>query len=462
MTQLNPIFEDESNISANDLLDIPKILSLKAVSDNPFPVNIFPSPFRELIIETNKALNFPIDYTGTAVLTAISTAIGKSAKVRVKSGWFEFSSLYTALVGNPGAAKSHPIEMCFKVLRDIDRDAARKAETLFQAYDNYMELSKAEKKKTDKPDKPIIIKTVLDNFTPEILHQRLADNNRGCAVVTDELATFLDLMNNYSKGDQSSIYLSFWSNKPTSIDRVSKPIPLFIPHPFLNILGSLQPRRLRCLFPPTKSDSGFLQRFLFAYVHNAMKMPITDNEIDPVVIDNYNEWLRNYIRDNPSDINPDDNSPHLKLYYWAPDAKAFFYNWQHNNTEQVNLYHNSLLGEMLNKFDVHFIRLALIMQIMEDYNTNQISISAVKAAALLCDYFIANAQHVINLIERPAAIDVLPEDKHKFYDRLPEIFTTAEALELGFICELKETAINTFLTRTDLFNRVSHGKYSKK
>lgn len=461
MTQLNPNFDD-SNISADDLRDIPKILSLLDSSANPFPVDIFPSPFRELIIETNKALNFPIDYTGTAVLTAVSTAIGKSAKVRVKNSWFEFSSLYTALVGNPGAAKSHPIELCFKVLREIDRTTAREAEILFQAYDRYMELSKAEKKKTDKPDKPIIIKTVLDNFTPEILHQRLADNNRGCAVVTDELATFLDLMNNYSKGDQSSIYLSFWSNKPTSIDRVSKPIPLFIPHPFLNILGSLQPRLLNRLFPPNKSDSGFLQRFLFAYVHNAMKQPISDTEIDPFIIENYNEWLRNYIRDNPAVIDPENNGPQLKLYYWAPDAKTFFYDWQHNNTEQVNLYHNSLLGEMLNKFDIHFIRLSLIMQVMEDYNTNQISISAVKAAALLCNYFIANAQHVINLIERPAELDVLPEDKQKFFNRLPALFTTAEAKEIGYACELKETAINIFLTRTDLFNRVSHGKYSKK
>ena len=462
MTQLNPIFDDDSNISANDLRDIPNILSLKDAADNPFPVDIFPSPFRELIIETNKSLNFPVDYTGTAILTAISTAIGKSAKVRVKNGWFEFPTIYAALVGNPGAAKSHPIELCFKAMREMDRAAAKEAEILFQAYDSYMELSKAEKKKVDKPEKPVIIKTVLDNFTPEILHQRLADNNRGCAVVTDELATFLDLMNNYSKGDQSSIYLSFWSNKPTSIDRVSKPIPLFIPHPFLNILGSLQPRVFHRLFPPNKSDSGFLQRFLFAYVHNAMKQPISDNEIETEVIDNYNEWLRNYIRDNPAGINPDNNNPQVKLYYWAPDAKDFFYKWQHNNTEQVNLYHESLFGEMINKFDVHFIRLALIMQIMDDYSTNQISLSAVQAAASLCDYFIANAQHVINLIERPVSLDVLPLDKQKFYDLLPAHFTTAEALEIGFSCELKETSINTFLSRTDLFNRTSHGKYSKK
>jgi len=462
MTQLNPIFDDDSNITASDLQSIFNLLSEQEVNTNPFPVHIFPSPFRELILETNKALNFPTDYTGTAILAAVSTAIGKSSKIRVKSGWFEFPSLYIALVGNPGAAKSHPIELGFKILRDNDRKAAKEAEILYEAYNNYMELPKAQKKNVAKPEKPIIIKTVLDNFTPEILHQRLADNDRGCAVVTDELATFLDLMNNYSKGDQSSVYLSFWSNKPTSIDRVSKPIPLFISNPYLNILGSLQPRRLRSLFPPTKADSGFLQRFLFAYVHNAMKMPITDNEIDDIVIENYNEWIRYLIRDNPVLINPENNSPQVKLYYWSLEAKSFFYNWQRANTEQVNLNDKTLFGEMLNKFDIHFVRIALIMQIMEDYNTNQISLQAVKAAASLCGYFITNATHIINIIEVPGTIDALPDDKQKFYDALPKSFTTAEALEIGAGIPLRETAINTFISRPNLFIRISHGKYSKK
>jgi len=94
-------------------------------------------------------------------------------------------------------------------------------------------LNKKDKEKLPKPVKPMLMKTILHNFTPEILHQRLTDNDRGCTIVSEELATFLEGMNNYSKGDQLSIYLSFWSNKPTSIDRVSKPVPLWLPQPFL-------------------------------------------------------------------------------------------------------------------------------------------------------------------------------------------------------------------------------------
>ena len=325
-----------------------------------------------------------------------------------------------------------------------------------------MDLTKKEKEFAEKPENPVVVKTILDNFTPEILQQRLADNTRSCTVVNDELATFFDLMNNYSKGDLSSSYLSFWSNKPISIDRVSKPLPLFIPHPFLNIIGSLQPRVLGRIFPTTRSDNGFLQRFLFAYIPNASKAPITDNEIDTNVLDNYNTWIHKYIQDNPVVLDSENGNPRPKLYYWTEEAKVFFYNWQRNNTDQVNQNKNTLVGEMLNKFDIHFIRLALIMQVIQDYKTNQITISAVKASARLCKYFTTNAIYILGIIEKPAINDILPDDKRHFYNELPNPFTTAEALELGFKHDLKESAINTFITHKDLFTKVSHGKYSKK
>jgi hypothetical protein len=366
------------------------------------------------------------------------------------------------LVGQPGAAKSHPIDLCYRKLRNMDQAAAKEASAKVLAYNQYTRLSKKEKMNQDEPEKAIIIKSVLDNFTPEILHQRLADNNRGCAVVSDELATFLDLMNNYSKGDQSSIYLSFWSNKSTSIDRVSKELPLFISHPFLNIIGSLQPKVIPRLFPASKSDIGFLQRFLFAFNPNAEKMPISDNEIDPFVIDSYTKWIQHYINDNPATINPDNYVPQSKLYHWSPEAKRFFYDWQHKNTLKVNENGNSLFGEVLNKFDIHFPRLALVMQIMNDYSTNQIAISTVESVARLCDYYINCSKHVLNIIENPGACRVLPENKQKFLDRLPASFTAAEAIVLGESLGLHETAINSFIARKDLFNWVSHGKYAKK
>ena len=53
-------------------------------SANPFPIDVFPCLFKDLILDLNSSLNFPIDYTATSILTAISTAVGTTVKARVK------------------------------------------------------------------------------------------------------------------------------------------------------------------------------------------------------------------------------------------------------------------------------------------------------------------------------------------------------------------------------------------
>ena len=60
---------------------------LKAI---PFPIEVFPAVFKDVIIATNEALNFPTDYSAACILTAVATAIGKTAVLEVKNGWKEF------------------------------------------------------------------------------------------------------------------------------------------------------------------------------------------------------------------------------------------------------------------------------------------------------------------------------------------------------------------------------------
>jgi hypothetical protein len=430
--------------------------------ENIFPVEVFPPSFQDLINECNSSLNFPTDYTGTSIISAISTAIGKSAKVKVKNGWYEFASLYMAMLGNAGANKSHPLDLAYKPFEDIDSASIKVFKEESKLYQAHQDLNKKDKKDVKKPLVPILVKTVLHNFTPEILCKRLTDNVRGCTVVSEELATFLEGMNNYSKGDQSSAYLSFWSNKPTSVDRISQSVPLWLPQPFLNIIGTLQPRVLQKLFPSGKTDNGFLQRFLFAFPTNAEKQPINDYEINESLIQNYAKWIENYRMDSPIQIDPETQKPKSKLYYWSSEAKLHFYTWQKKNTDSVNDNAESLKGEILSKFDIHFIRLSLILQIMENYNTDQISLRAVQGAEKLCAYFLSNAIKVLEILETCNASNSLPQNKLSFYNVLPEQFTTSEANTIGQSLGFNTKAVQRLLNDGILFNRMAHGQYSKK
>ncbi|MCF8423926.1 MAG: DUF3987 domain-containing protein [Bacteroidia bacterium] len=446
----------------NEPIDFNTIENEVNVDDNIFPTDVFPTIFKDLIFDLKKSLNFPTDYTGTAILTAIAATIGTTAKVKVKGSWYEYASLYSVIVGNAGANKTHPVNQMFNILRDIDKLAINKYANDYSEYEEYLNLDKKTKLLTPKINKPILIKSILTNFTPEILYQRLNDNQRGCTVLSDELTTFLEGMNNYSKGDQTSVYLSMWSHQPTSIDRVGNPIPLFIKNPFLNIIGSLQPRMLKQSFPIHKMNNGFLQRFLFAFPSDTNKEPINDNEVNSELLNNYNSFISNYIKEHPVNTNFETGVIDSKIYYWSNEAKEYFYNWQKQNCDLVNNNQNSVKAEIITKFDNHFVRLALILQVMENYNTYEISLKAVKSASELCNYFMNNAFKILAIIQdQKTYIDALPLNKKTLYNELPITFTTETAISIGAKCNVLERTVKDFIKDVLLFSKLKHGNYKK-
>lgn len=65
------------------------------------------------------------------------------------------------------------------------------------------------------------------------------------------------------------------------------------------------------------------------------------------------------------------------------------------------------MSEEYNKFDVHFLRFALIMQIMEDATVSYIDVKAAQNAVKLCAYFENTMLRVLNIIENESELDML-------------------------------------------------------
>jgi hypothetical protein len=418
---------------------------------NLFPIDVFPPRFRDYANDLKQTVNYPIDYTATAMLAATATAAGANLRVIVKSGWIEQGSIFCCLLGNAGANKTHPINTIFAPIKAIDKDRHDNYKFEYDIYASYDKLSKKDKEALDNVFAPILEKSVLSNFTTEILFKRLSENPRGCTVVSDELISFLEGMNNYSKSDQIGFYLSVWSNQSTTVDRVGNAIPLFISNPYLSIIGGLQPRALNKAFPPDKLNNGFFQRFLFAYPDDAKKEPLNDNVADAHLAQKYEAFMNDLFKiDEP------------KTLTFSPAAKAYFYEWQSNNCDQVNEHQNSIKGEILSKYDNHFIRLALLVQIMTDSSNDQIEIEAVHAAKALCEYYLNCAFKVLAKIQnKENYLLSLPQDKQQLFNGLDQQFTTAEAIAAGASLEMIERTVKNYLTDSSLFKKVKHGIYLK-
>ena len=434
--------------------------SEQIAKENPFPINVFPLLFKDLIIDLNKTLNFPTDYTGTAVLTAIATAIGTTVKVRVKNNWFEYASIYSCLIGNAGANKTHPINTVFEAIRQLDGNNHSIFKEQYKEYNDFLKMTKKEKEAGKEINEPILIKSILTNFTPEVLNKRLNENLRGCTVVSDEMATFFEGMNNYSKGDQIGTFLSFWSNQPTTIDRIGEPVPILIKSPFLSIIGGLQPRMLSNVFPIQKLNNGFFQRFLFAYPETTLKQPINDNENNNIVFEKYTEFIKDYFK--ASIVLELNGNIESKILGLTMEAKEYFFNWNKNNCDFANEHQNNIKGEIISKYDNHFVRLALLLQLMENPKSDAIELKAVQGAKELCSYYVNCAFKVLSIIQNPNEyFKTLVENKKILYNALSEKFTTSEAIELGIQFDVQERRVKDFLNDTILFKRIKHGSYEK-
>ena len=423
----------------------------KESSKNPFPIEAIPQLFREYAKDLKETVNYPIDYTATALLTAAATAAGTNFKVLVKSGWIEYGALFTCVIGNAGANKTHPINTMFSAIKAIDKERHDQFKNAYELYSSYDKLSKKDKEEAESLFVPTLEKSVLSNFTIEILFKRLAENLRGCTVVSDELISFLEGMNNYSKSDQIGFYLSVWSNQSTTVDRVGAAVPLFIPSPYLSIIGGLQPRALNKAFPIDKLNNGFFQRFLFAYPDEAIKQPLNDNVANEELAQKYEAFINALFKI---------CEPRTLTFSLA--AKRYFYDWQANNCDRVNEHQNSIKGEIISKFDNHFIRLALLVQLMADTESKEIAIEAVQSAKLLCDYYLNCSFKVLAKIQNKENYLIsLPTDKQQLFNGLEERFTTLEATEAGLDLGIAERTVKRFLQDAQLFKKIKHGIYQK-
>ena len=110
-----------------------------------FPVSIFPNRIQRIIREVHERHSYPTDYIAASILTAIAIGIGNTHLVQIKQGWHESPILYMALIGRPGANKSHPLSFAMKPFLDFDYQQNQEYEKAYAEYERQMCMSRKER-----------------------------------------------------------------------------------------------------------------------------------------------------------------------------------------------------------------------------------------------------------------------------------------------------------------------------
>jgi len=410
------------------------------LSGTDFPVSVFPQSIQHIITELHECQSFPIDYVAASMLTAIAVGIGNTHLVQVKSGWLESAILYMALVGRPGANKSHPLSFAMKPFLTYDYQQNQQFEQEYKEFEKMVQMTRKERSEAgleEYPQEPVRKRFLVSDITPEGLSLIHAQNQRGLCLWADELSAWFKNFNRYNNGSEEQFWLSVFSAKTTISDRKSARSSVFIKRPYISVIGTIQKKVLGELAKGERSCNGFIDRILFVLPSDQQKIRWNDRELSEDIDQQWAEILSRLIM---LDFIPCEENPY-KILCFQPEARAALYEYQHRLAEMCDTEASEVIVGIYCKLETYLIK------------------ESVEKAILLTEYFRMTALNVQGIMNEES----LTTQQLAILHQLPNLFTTAEGLELADKEGMKERAFKDFLSRNIgiLFKRERHGEYSK-
>jgi hypothetical protein len=348
-------------------------------NDNEFPRNIFPKEVRDYIESYSDSQGLCKNFMYSSYLALASVMIGNNYQIGNES-WKEPAILWIALVGRSGIKKTPVIKAILKPLEDLQSNNFKK----------YYEALKGNPN-TFKPSQKII-----DDVTMEALLEILDKNPHGLLLKKDELLTLIYDGERYSKSSGAiEKLLSIYSLSSISVNRKTNSQMIYIPRPFVSIIGGIQPKVTSELFAKNRGDNGFIARILFTTIGHYVPSP-PKNNFNYDFYNFYEDFIRRFETvKNEEPILVPLSSEAIKFYNdWLA---SFIYEYESNDK----------LAEYKSKLEATAKRLALIIEVSYGVSTRkdivEISLTAIENGIRLCDYFYATFKEILLLSNPPSA-----------------------------------------------------------
>ncbi len=433
------------------------------------PLDAFPQKLQDIIFEVARIEQFDLEYLTMSMMSAAATAIGNSCHIRIRGSWNNSPALYVILTGRPGQGKTPPLDYAFRPLREHDHNMLSQ---FIEENKCYAEMNDGSMTKTIDTDKPVLKQTILSDFTQEAMMRIHNDNQRGIIILVDEIMGFFNSINRYHNSPLLTQLLTAYSGKPLKMSRCNSPMPIVIPHPCINIIGTTQTQRIGELLTKENVSSGLIDRILFLHPKSRQipKMQLSQDDwqhegerADRV----YGKWKR--MIDELLTLEPDyDEKGIIMPKVIDMNACAFqcFASWKNDLVEQANaIEDDKLLDSRMMKADSNVARLALILQLLSwacgEKHIEYIDDSSVQAAIRMYDYLELSYLDIKSHMQT----DAMPSLKKVFIDSLPVEFTTNDAIMAGNEIGVSESTVKKDLAKMceeRILQKTRHGAYKKR
>lgn len=422
-----------------------------------FPLDVFPQAVQSVILDMAKYENYKIDFIATAMLSAVSTALGGTYRIRIKSDWQSNGALYIILVGRPGLGKTPPLEAAYRPIRKHDY-------VQFKAYESELEAWKAA---GENGRKPILRRTIVSDFTPESLLQTHNNNPRSVVILVDEIMGMFNSANRYTSGQLIEQLLTAWSGGALDVTRVSSTAPIHIERPCINIIGTTQTKRIHELLTKGFEENGLLDRILFVLPKSPKLSSWIDRDDDGEMTSlAAARWEK--ILDKVIALDYDNGTEDRTAHVLSMDkeAKEYFFSWWNGKVERINLIEDDAeVDSREMKHPAHVARLALILQVLrhasDESHLQFVDLVSVKAAIRLNDYFEDSYIRIRSFV----ANDICEEPPKVLLSLLPDTFDTKTAIAVGKeLQNISERTVMNYLRElchSRLLKKSKAGHYEK-
>jgi len=312
----------------------------------PFPTHLLPEPVRGFIDNGARAIGCDPSYLALPMLSCLAAAIGNTRRLELKRGWTVPSIIWTAIIGESGAAKSPAFRLVTRLLTAVQERAFEKHSAASRDYEN--DLANYEKRhakwRSDEagdtvppspPISPVAERYLVSDTTVEALAPLLLENPRGLLLARDELSGWLRSFDRYTAGKNgadAAAWLSMFNGETLTVDRkTGKPRTIFVPNASVSVAGGIQPGILSRSLGIEHRESGLLARLLLACPPRKPKR-WTEADIDPTtelkVVDLFKRLLElRHAIDREGRSQPE-------IVGVTPDAKAAFKDFYDRHAEE--------------------------------------------------------------------------------------------------------------------------------
>ena len=392
--------------------DEPRPLDNSLLPVEPFKLEFLPTSLQPWAKDVAERMSVPLDFVGVCALAVLAGVVNRRAFVYPKQQdkeWKEALAISGAVIAASGKLKTPTWKTFTNILLEIEYDWRAEFAKRKGVYDsqlkNWKEAEKSRKKDetfvviTDPPKEPAPCRRLmLNDSTPEMMHQIMTENPEGLFIYRDELASWVAELDKEGREVERGLYLSAMNgNDGYAIDRIGRGSVFATMS--ASLFGGFQPDLLVEFLSDTRNVSdGMIARFGLLCWPDSVVIP----RVDRVADEQAKERFRGVIR-----ILAELKAEAIFLHF-SGDAQARFNEWYDLHDQKVNREAHTGKQSHLSKYRGLLPKLAGLLQLADivysapsPVGNHLIDLGHLNRAIALLAYLESHMERVYGCIRSP-------------------------------------------------------------